>query len=814
MRLLRFFFGLTLLLTFSAASIGQQATIEGHVRTTDGEALSFVNLSLRGKPTGTSTGEDGFFSLRVPANDSIVLIISYIGYQTKSVPLLLSPDETRQLDIVLESLMTDLPDIEIIDRQILSGDITRLNPRLASILPGPGAGVESLIQTLPGVSTTTELSSQYSVRGGNYDENLVYVNGIEIYRPFLVRSGQHEGLSFLNPDLVSSIEFSAGGFNAEYGDKMASVLDITYQTPDEFGGSFSLSLLEGSLHLEGASGNQSFSYLLGVRYKSNQYLLGTLDAQGDYQPSFSDIQGLLRYRISDQWSLSLLGNYNNNRFRFEPEIRRTRFGTVSEVREFTVYFDGREVNLFNTTTGALSLEYTPRDNTEMQLITSVFQSDEHEHFDVMGQYWLHRVETDMGRDNFGQPVGDPLGVGTFLDHARNYLNAIVWTTEIKGRWNPEETDLRWGMSLRHEDIYDRLNEWSLVDSAGYSLPQHPPNEIWLQDTLNTQIHTRSNRLTAYLQNTVEILRPHGRFEWTAGVRTHYWDLNRQWVVSPRSTLLYKPARAPKWSFRGSAGYYHQPPFYRELRNMEGQLNEDIRAQESIHFVLGSTYHFTAWGRPFRYTTEAYYKLMNQLIPYEVDNVRIRYYADNSSRGYATGLDMHINGEFVPGIESWASMSLMQTREIIEGAYVTNEEGEKQPAGYLPRPTDQRFSFSLFFQDFLPRNPSYQVQLGFFYGTGLPFWAPQRDRQRNIGRMPSYQRVDIGFSKELIGTNTNRQSGPWGHLESVWLTAEVFNLLEINNTISYTWIRDVQNQQFAIPNYLTSRLINLKLIARF
>ena len=813
MRLLRLFFGLSLLVFLPAVLTGQQATIEGYVRTADGETLSFVNLSLREMPSGTSTGEDGFFSLNVPANDSIVLNISYIGYQSKSIPLLLSAGETRRLDIFLEPLMTDLPDIEVIDRQILSGDITRLNPRLATILPGPGAGVESLIQTLPGVSTTTELSAQYSVRGGNYDENLVYVNGIEIYRPFLVRSGQHEGLSFLNPDLVSSIEFSAGGFNAEYGDKMASVLDITYRTPEEFGGSFSLSLLEGSLHLEGTSADRAFSYLLGVRYKSNQYLLGTLDAQGDYQPSFSDIQGLLRYRISDQWSLSLLGNYNNNRFRFQPDVRRTRFGTVSEVREFTVYFDGREENLFNTATGALSLDYSPEGNTSMRFITSIFQSDEHEHFDVMGQYWLHRVETDMGRDNFGQPVGDPLGVGTFLDHARNYLNAIVWTTEINGRWNPSENDLRWGVSFRHEDIYDRLNEWSLVDSAGYSLPQHPPNEIWLQDTLNTRIHSRSNRLTAYLQNTTEFLRPHGRFEWTAGVRTQYWDMNNQWVVSPRSTLLYKPGWAPKWSFRGSAGYYHQPPFYRELRNMEGQLNENIRAQESIHFVLGSTYHFTAWGRPFRYTTEAYYKLMNHLIPYEVDNVRIRYYADNSSRGYATGLDMHINGEFVPGIESWASMSLMQTREKIDGAYITDEEGDRHPAGHLPRPTDQRFSFSMFFQDFLPRNPSYQVQLGFFYGTGLPFWPPQRDRQRNIGRMPSYQRVDIGFSKELIGSNASRQSGPLGHLESLWLTAEVFNLLEINNTISYTWIRDVQNQQFAIPNYLTSRLINLKLIAR-
>ncbi len=803
------------LLSLSLSFYGWTQTLEGHLRNSDGVALEYVNIAIDGTARGTTTDEQGYFRMEVPAGELFTLRISYLGYNPKSLPLILVANEIRYIEIILEPIMTELPDIEIVGRQVLSADITRLDPRHTAALPGPGSGVEGLIQTLPGVSTSSELSSQYSVRGGNFDENLVYVNGIEIYRPFLVRSGQQEGLSFLNPELVAAIEFSAGGFNAMYGDKMSSVLDITYKTPSAFAGSFSLSLLEGSLHLEGVSVNNKLSYLFGARYKSNQYLLGTLDTQGDYNPRFTDIQGLVRYELSREWHLSFLGNYNSNRYHFIPDIQRTRFGTITDVREFTVFFDGQEVNQFNTAMGALSLNYTPDNDFSMQFITSLFQSDEKENFDILGQYWLHRVETDFGQDDFGEPVGEPLGVGTFLNHARNYLNAIVWNAEIKGQLEREHQHLRWGVKFQLEDIYDRLSEWSLIDSAGYSLPQHPPDRIFLQDTLNTRINLQSNRLSAYFQNTWEFVRPHGRFALTAGVRGNYWSFNRQFIVSPRSTLLYKPGSMPRWTFRASAGYYHQPPFYRELRNLKGQLNDNIKAQRSIHMVLGSNFNFIAWNRPFVYTTEVYYKLMNDLIPYEIENVRIRYLADNTSKGFATGLDMKIHGEFVPGIDSWAGISLMQTREKIQDTYITGPDGALIPAGYIPRPTDQRLSFSMFFQDFLPRNPSYQVHLGFFYGTGLPFWAPTRDQRKDTGRMPSYQRVDIGFSKLIIGPNTKmNENSVWKNFESLWLTAEVFNLLEINNTISYYWIKDVENQMFAIPNYLTSRLINLKLIARF
>ncbi|MFO7977313.1 MAG: TonB-dependent receptor [Bacteroidales bacterium] len=782
----------------------QTAMIEGSIRNKQGEPLEFVNVAVEGTSRGTATDQQGYFRLQVPSGNGINLKFSYLGYQSRTIQVEVIAGQSHWLDIILEASATDLPDVEVSERQILSADITRLDPRLTARLPGPSGGVEGLIKTLPGVSSTSELSAQYSVRGGNFDENLVYVNGIEIYRPFLVRSGQQEGLSFLNSDLVESISFSAGGFEARYGDKMSSVLDITYKTPASFAGSLSMSLLEASLHLEGRSANDRLGVLVGLRRKSNQYLLGTLETQGDYQPAFTDLQALITYDLTADMELNFLGNYSHNRYLFEPREQNTRFGTVTDVKQLTVYFDGQELDRFITAMGAFSLKYQPEENLALRFTSSLFNMDESENFDIMGQYWLHRVETDMGRDDFGQPTGTPLGVGTFLNHARNYLNAIVWNASHSGQWSPGNQSLRWGITFQHEDIIDRLSEWSLVDSAGYSLPQAPDHQILLQDTLSARIAIKSNRISGYTQNSWEFYPAHGRFLVTAGIRANYWDYNRQFILSPRSTLQYKPLWASKWVLRASAGFYHQPPFYRELRDLNGRLNEDIKAQESIHFVLGSEYNFTAWNRPFKYSTEVYYKDMKNLIPYELDNVRIRYYADNLASGYATGIDMKVNGEFVPGVESWLSLSVMKTQEKIKGQQA-----------FIPRPTDQRFNFSMFFQDFLPRNPSYKVQLGFIFGTGMPFGPPTFDRQGDTLRMPSYRRVDIGFSKQLISSETTlRENSPWRHLKSLWISAEVFNLLEINNTISYLWIQDVENRMFAVPNRLTSRLINVKLVAQF
>lgn len=795
--------------------MGQQAFLEGYVRNPDGQALEFVNLAVEDTPAGTSTDKDGFFRLRAPAGRSFKLVISYLGFAPQNISFVMQPNEVRRVEITLEPAAQALPDVVVTDQQILSTDITRIDPKLVTRLPGPSANIEGLIKTLPGVSSASELSSQYSVRGGNFDENLVYVNGIEIYRPFLVRSGQQEGLSFLNSDMVSAISFSAGGFDAKYGDKMSSVLDIQYRQPEAFAASFAISLLEGALHLEGISPNKRFTYLMGLRHKSNQYLLGTLDTKGDYRPRFTDLQALLTYAISPVVSLNVLGNYSQNSYLFQPREQSTRFGTVSDVRQFTVYFDGQEVDKYITSLGAVSLQIKPGSRLHLNLTSTLYQSDENENFDILGAYWLRRVETDFGEDDFGQPTGVPLGVGAFHNHARNYLNAIVWNAEHTGRYEGEHSALNWGVKFQHEDIFDRLKEWSLIDSSGYITPREPYHLILLRDTLDAKINMRSNRLTGFVQHTHEFTGKHGRYSLTGGVRANYWDFNQQLVVSPRFTMLFKPVWAYRWAFRASAGYFHQPPFYRELRDFTGNLNNNIKAQESIHFVLGAEYNFTAWDRPFKYTTEAYYKKLNNLIPYELDNVRIRYYADNIAEGYATGLDLKVNGEFVPGVESWISFSLMKTEEKIEGLFYTDKEGNQTPAGYIPRPTDQRINFNMFFQDFLPRNPSYKVQLAFVYGGGLPFGPPNTGRQMATFRMPSYKRVDIGFSKMLISEeSTLPDSSPFRHFKSLWITAEIFNLLEINNTISFMWIKDVENRMFAIPNYLTSRLINLKLIAKF
>jgi hypothetical protein len=795
--------------------MAQLAIVEGYILDEQNRAMEMVSVSVEGTSSGTTTNAEGFFRLELRAARKHVLLFSFIGYRPQNISVELATAERRTLNIFLEPLSTVLPDVEISEKQIISGQYTRLDPKLTAIIPGPGSGVENLIKTMPGVSSTNELSSQYSVRGGNFDENLVYVNGIEIYRPFLVRSGQQEGLSFINSSLVSGITFSAGGFDAQYGDKMASVLDISYKTPEAFAGSFAISLLEGSLHFEDARLDNRLTYLFGLRHKSNQYLLGTLDTQGNYQPQFTDIQTMVGYNLAPDWDINFLGNISRNQYLFIPERQMTRFGAWNDVRQFTVFFEGQENDRFLTALGALSLNYNPGEGRLFQLITSAFQTDETENFDIMGSYLLEQVETNFGSADFGKPTGTPLGAGTFHNHARNYLNGIVWNIEHKGEIREGDHALKWGLKYQYEDIFDRLSEWTLVDSAGYAMPRNPQHLIFLQDTLRTNIALTSNRVSGFIQNSWEFETSYGRYVFTAGVRGNYWSFNDQWLISPRATLLFKPINAPRMVFRVSGGYYQQQPFYKELRDFQGKLNHDIKAQESIQMVAGAEYNMNLWGRPFKYVGEVYYKKFDNLIPYEINNVRIRYYANNNSKGYATGLDMKINGEFVPGVESWASLSLMKTQEKTDGTYYLDPNGTQIPLGYLPRPTDQRMSFSLFFQDFLPRSPSYKVSLALIYGSGLPTTPPSLQKFREPHYMAPYRRVDIGFSKELLGSSREiNPNNPLRHIKSMWVTAEVFNLLEINNTIGYQWIRDISGSMYAIPNYLTSRLINIKLVTEF
>ncbi len=809
-----FFYCSTLLfLLINASVFSQTATIFGAVKDTVGKPLISVNVSIIGTPGGTTTNEEGVYSLSIPAEKQVTVAFSFIGLQTRKVRLKLVPDQKYELNYTLKSAANQLKSVVIKEDQHRSGTLTRLDPKIATLLPNASGNFEAVLKTLPGVVSNNELSSQYSVRGGNYDENLVYVNDIEIYRPFLVRSGQQEGLSFINPDMVSSVSFSAGGFDAKYGDKMSSVLDVTYKRPTTFAGSAGMSLLGGSLSLEGSTKNHRFTYIFGARQKSNQYLLNTLETKGDYRPSFSDIQTYLTYDISPEWEIDALVNYSNNKYTIIPQDRETSFGTVNQALQLKVYFDGQEVDSYETYMGALSATYHPDNRLRLKFISSVYQSYENETFDVLGQYYINALEKDFGSKNLGDSVNN-VGVGTYLPHARNKLSALVYNAEHKGFYTLENHFLTWGTRVQHEEIQDQLNEWKYVDSAGYAIPQAPASAILMQDVINTKTQLGSNRANAYIQDSWSIS-DSTKMSLNYGIRANYWDLNHELLVSPRVTYSFSPRWKKDVLFRASSGYYYQPPFYRELRDLSGNVNTNVKAQKSIHFVLGSDYNFKAWGRPFKLVSEVYYKYLDNLIPYKIDNVRIRYFAENNARGYATGIDLRLNGEFVKGLESWASLSVMQTQEDLKDDFYY-KDGQRIEPGYIPRPTDQRVTLNLFFQDYLPKNPTYKMHLNLVFGSGLPFGPPNSERYADTLRMPFYRRVDIGFSKQIIGENAKLvvKSTFFKHIKSVWLSAEVFNLLQVNNTISYIWVADVTGRQYAVPNYLTPRMINVRLMVKF
>jgi len=837
---LRFFLMLPAIwLLVSGAYAQENGKVIGKITDAAGKPLEFVSISIPGSPGGVTTDSRGNFELSIPANRNITLVISSIGYLKETVILKLAPNEKRLLDRSLHESTTILPDVIVEDKQLRTTNLTRIDPKNAGNIPSVSGGIEAMIKTLPGVSSNNELSSQYSVRGGNFDENLVYVNDVEIYRPFLVRSGQQEGLSFLNSDLVSSILFSAGGFDARYGDKMSSVLDIQYKQPKSFAGSFSASLLGASAHVEGISKNHRFTYLMGVRQKSSQYLLKNLDTGGDYKTSFTDVQGLLTFDINEHLELSFLGNYARNIYDLKPSTRDTKFGTLDTPLRLFIVFDGLEADKFNNYMGALSLTYKPDKNVRLKWTVSAFQSHESETYDIQGQYWISLLSNSSG-DSI--EVIESKGVGTYLNHARNFLDATVINAEHRGSASLETSFLQWGVKYQHEIIDDKLNEWKMVDSTGYSIPYNGgipgqatgSGNLELFEAYLASNTLTSNRISGFVQNIFDLDGDSTRVALTTGIRANYWDMNRQLLISPRASLSFKPNWKKDIVFRLSAGYYFQPPFYRELRDFQGNLNTALKAQKSIHFVAGSDWNFRAWNRPFKYVTEVYYKILDNIVPYEVNNVRIRYYAKNNARGYATGIDMKVNGEFVKGVESWASLSVMQTREDIKDDFYINYYNRydsliipgvtlDQKAvdsvihypGYIPRPTDQRVNFGLFFQDYLPNNPSYKMHMTLMFGSRLPFGAPGTPRYKQTFRMPPYRRVDIGFSKQIKGENTRFRPGNFfNNLKSIWISAEIFNLLQVNNTVSYLWVTDYQNEQYAVPNYLTSRQLNIKLQVEF
>ena len=799
----------------------ENAKVVGRVTNENNQPLQYVTVGLLLNNISTTTDQKGKYTLTVTAKKEYKLIFQCMGYQNQTFNITLKPSEVKEINVILKDTTTILNTIDITDTHLRNSNFSRLDPKHSSEIPNPsGDGIETMIKTLPGVHSNNELSSQYSVRGGNFDENLVYVNDIEIYRPFLVRSGEQEGLSFINADLVSSILFSAGGFDAKYGDKMSSALDIQYKKPTVFAGSAAMSLMGGSIHLEGSADNSKFTYLVGARQKSNQYVLNSLQTQGDYRPSFTDVQTLLTYNFNKKTELSFLGNYARNVYQVVPTDRETDFGTVNNALRLKIYFDGQEVDKFETFFGALSLTYRPTTKIKIKNIVSAFQTFEDETYDIQGEYWLYQLGTDMGSDQFGNPTFNR-GIGTYINHARNSLHANVFNFENRGTIVERNHNFQWGIKYQREEIIYNLNEWKMVDSSGYTIPtypdsinsQNPPHYFpELQNVYKADYTLSSNRITGFIQDEWAIDgQDSSRFKLIYGARFNYWDLNKEFLVSPRLTFSFKPRWKRDILFRLSSGVYYQSPFFKEMIDLAGKFHYDVKAQRSIHFVASADMNIKLWSRPFKFVTEAYYKYLDNLIPYVVDNVRIRYYASNNATGYATGLDFRLNGEFVKGIESWASLSLMQTKQKI--TYDTNVTVTVTP--YIPRPTDQFLTFSMFFQDYLPKHPNIKMHLNLVFGTSLPFGPPNSLPDKQVLRMPSYRRVDIGSSFLLKDKNKLYSAkNIFRRVGDIWFSIEVFNLLDVSNTISYTWVTDIDNRQYAVPNYLTPRMLNAKLLVEF
>lgn len=804
----------------------QLATFKGTVRSIHGQPADNVVLISVVDHSNTLTSDNGHFEMKIPANRDVDILFQHVAFRDTIISIRLSKGQDTLFDIALVPSGTDLSGVTV--SEAYDGAYTHIDPKLSFTMPSPTGGVESLIKSMPGTSSTNELSSQYSVRGGNYDENLIFVNDIQIYRPFLVRSAQQEGLSFVNLDLTESVQFSAGGFEAKYGDKMSSVLDVRYKQPKKFGAGFTASFLGASAHAEG-NVKDKFTYLVGIRYKTNSYLLKSMETKGTYKPNFFDTQMLLSWKLAAKWKLELLGNFSRNKYKFIPEDRETNFGTLTSSHRLTIYFDGMEVDKYESYLGGLTLSFNPNKRDLYKLIVSSYYAKETETYDLQSQYWLSDIEADLGSESSEiATVTDVRGYGTFLEHARNQLDAIVSAVDLRGRHEFSKVKLDWGIKAQSEIINDHIKEWRMTDSSGYTLPYSlgTPGEATPYDdpsrildfgnyfTANNKLQTY--RFNAFVQSTWTIDRKE-EFVLNSGLRAHYWTFNNEFTVTPRFILSYTPHWRHIWIFRLKAGSYYQPAFYREMRRPDGTLNDHIKSQHSYQVALSADYCFKIWNRPFQLTMETYYKYLTNLISYSVDNVKIVYSGENDAKGYATGIDVKLSGEFIRGIESWISLSLMKTAEDLLHDYYYDKEGNRVEPGFIPRPTDQRFSINIFFQDHVPFYTPLRVHLNFVFASGLPYGAPNAQRYQQTLRMPWYRRVDIGFSYMFLEEGRDRMKHKSGFLRSIknaGLFLEVFNILGINNTSSYLWVTDINNTMTPVPNYLTPRLINLKLAVEF
>ncbi|MFV8379468.1 TonB-dependent receptor [Flavobacterium sp. LB3R33] len=802
--------------------LAQTARIKGVILDKNNQPVDNVNVSY--SSIGTQSNKNGFYDLKVPANEKVTLVFTHVSLKKITVIFSLDTNEQKEFNPVMSDQEEQMGEVIVTsnNRKLIQG-VATIEPEMIRKIPGANAGIENILKTLPGVNSNNELSTQYAVRGGNYDENLVYVNEIEVYRPFLIRSGQQEGLSFTNTDLVQNVDFSAGGFQAKFGDKLSSVLDITYRKPVKFGASLEASFLGGSLSVDAVSKNKKWSAVTGVRYRNNSLLVKSQETQTNFTPSFADIQTNINYQASAKWQWSFLGNISQNKYQYQPLTRQTNFGTIDNPMALTVFYEGQEKDKYDTYFGALKTTFNVSDNFTLKFIGSVFQTLEQEYFDIFAQYRLGEVDSSIGSETFGE-VAFTRGIGSQLSHARNDLDALIVNTEIKGFHDWKENQFEWGVKYTRESIRDRIIEWEVIDSAGFSLNPPiidlPKNDqpyspytgplVPYQNIRATNFNS-INRFSGYGQWSLKSNIGSSEVWYNAGVRIHNWEVTgsdisgkSQITFSPRAQFAIKPDWEKDMVFRLSGGLYHQPPFYRELRDADGIVQPNTKAQQSVHVVFGNDYSFKMWNRPFKLVSELYYKSLTDVNTYTIDNVRIRYAANNNATAYAQGLDVRLNGEFVPGTESWFSFGYLKTEE------------NSNDKGYIARPTDQRLKFGLLFQDYMPNIPSIKLYLNLVYNTGLPGGSPSYvDPYLYQNRLNDYRRVDVGFSKVFIDNTTVKKNMGWfKDFKELAIGLEIFNLFDNQNAITNTWVRDVYSKnQYAIPNYMTTRVFNLKLTAR-
>ncbi|TMI62998.1 MAG: TonB-dependent receptor [Bacteroidetes bacterium] len=820
---------LTILLIFFtgiAFSQKQPAYVSGKVVDENENPVSNVNITILGKLTVVVTNDSGYFKIKVPADKAFALVFTYSGKKTEQRNFLLNENEQETITVRLEPGAKALDEVIIKDnRDRTEAGLIRPNPKSVLNLPAPVIGVESLIKIF--VGSNNELTSQYSVRGGSYDENLIYVNDFEIFRPYLVRSGQQEGLSFINPEMVRNINFYNGGFQAKYGDKMSSVLDIQYKKPKRFGGSAYISILEQGLQFEGSSSNDRFSYLIGVRNRSNKNLLSRQDTKGNYVPSSADLQALLNYKLSPKWTAEFLGNISKTKFTLTPEFSQLTSSVFSPFYSATlgvdIYFQGREKDEYVTNMMGLSLINQVNKKLRLKWMASYFSNDEKENIDITGAYLFGDRDFDKRSATYGLIV-NPLGVGLYQNWTRNTLNIKNWNFGHKGNLDKGKHSFQWGLSFDKTAIQDKLDEWEYQDSAGYSLPFNP-NLLQLNKVLKSKADLDINKYSGYLQDNIAFGDSANAYTLSTGVRLNYNSLNGEFLVSPRIGFSWKPDWKKDIVFRTAVGAYHQPPFYREMRRYDGTINTDLKAQKSYQVVAGFDYNFKGWGRALRWTTEAYYKHMWDVVPYDVDNVRLRYFGENNAKAYAAGIEMRLFGELVKDAESWISIGFMKTQEDIDGDYYTKYtlDSNYVPVdsavvqnGYLRRPTDRRITFGMYFQDYLATNKNFKMYLNLIYGSNLPYNIPGLVRYRNALVIDPYIRVDIGFSALLLDSDksTRRSHSPFRGFDNIWASLELFNMIDRANTISYLLVKDFTNTVYAMPNRLTPRLVNFKIVARW